>query len=182
MKQKAEPCLFELCWERADRWQISLHSERVDKCPRTHGERWFWVTDWFWRAGEFTNTESVNNRIDCMYVRMYVAYLSKWDICAHKVGHLRMGIMFWPLFQFPRYLPTTTYTHKHNFFHQIKAIFSWKQTRVFFMCAYCIKYCSVRIKMKLKIIVPKPQFNILNFTMWNNFSLAAWKFVIHPYW
>jgi len=74
----------------------------------------------------------------------------------------------------------TTYTHKHVS-HQVKANFSWNQMWILFVCAYCIKQCSVQLKKNLKN-VPKPQqFNVLSLPRFN-FSLATWKLVIYPYW
>lgn len=42
-------------------------------------------------------------------------------------------VCFWPLFQFPNY--SLQQTHTHNFSHQIKANFSWKQMWILFTCA-----------------------------------------------
>lgn len=94
----------------------------------------------------------------CCYYSRGKCYLDR--MVAQTQDGAKSRFMFWPVCQFPLY-PLTTYKHKHIFSHQIKANFSWKQTWILLMYADCIKYCSVRLKMNVKITVLKPQFNIL---------------------
>lgn len=72
----------------------------------------------------------------------------------------KSSFAFWPLFQFPFY-PLQYTGINTSFLTNLKQTLVGKQTWIPLMYVDCIKYCSLRLKMNLKIIVLNPQFNTL---------------------
>lgn len=115
---------------------------------------------------------------NCYCSEENVIWLEQWLKHSDEQNEFRFVLAFLPV---SSWLPTT-YTHKHNFSHQIKANLTWKQMWILFVCAYCINYSILNTEPENKPQnVQKSQFNKLT-TTWYNSSLATWKLVIYPYW
>lgn len=81
------------------------------------------------------------------------------SILIHKKEQILPRFALAPL-SIPSLSPITD-IQTYNFFHQIKANLAWKQMWILFICAYCIKHCSVKVSMNFEIIISKYQFNIV---------------------
>lgn len=106
-----------------------------------------------------------NNRFakNVLYVNCYCsdenAIWIEWWLKHRKKQKPRFA--FWLLFQFSFYPLKYTGINTSFLMNLKKQTLVGKQTLILLMYVDCIKYCSLRLKTNLKIIVSDSQFNIL---------------------